>query len=132
MPTLVEALISCIQLMVQGIGSRQGNAPSLYLPQAGVPLGDGMYVPLSDPVEVWHFDFLAPPDASDTRHVDFSFTADGNFNAVVFWFDLQLTPDVCISTGPAGLASGRLAKPVKSCAPQACLTLRGTQHSCMP
>ena len=36
--------------------------------------------------------------ASDQKFVDFEFTKDGTFNAVLFWFELNLIEDVKIST----------------------------------
>lgn len=40
---------------------------------AGVPLADNMFVPLSEPREVWHFDMLSPPEESDRRTWDVTF-----------------------------------------------------------
>lgn len=40
----------------------------------GIPLADNMFVPLSAPMEVWHFDMLAPPDESDRKTLDVTFT----------------------------------------------------------
>ena len=34
---------------------------------AGAPLADGMYTPLTAPVEAWHFDLAAPPEDSDRK-----------------------------------------------------------------
>ena len=31
---------------------------------------------------------------------------DGKLNAVVFWYQLRLTQDIVISTGPVGIGSG--------------------------
>ena len=33
---------------------------------------------------------------------------DGKLNAVVFWYELRLTQDIVISTGPVGFGSGAL------------------------
>lgn len=40
---------------------------------AGVPLADNMFIPLSEPREVWHFDMLSPPEESDRRTWDVTF-----------------------------------------------------------
>ena len=46
-------------------------------------LGPNAWVPLSQPVEVWHFDFQNPPEESANKSVDLAFQRDGRFNAVV-------------------------------------------------
>jgi len=66
----------------------------------GTPLSPGAYVPLSQPVRVWHFDMLTPPEESDTRLADLTFERAGRFNAVLFWFDLHLGGGITLSTGP--------------------------------
>jgi hypothetical protein len=73
---------------------------------AGVPLAESMYVPLSEPVEAWHFSMLNPPLESESKTLDLAFTRDGRFNAVVFWYELRLIDDIVINTGPDGLAAG--------------------------
>ncbi len=40
---------------------------------AGVPVADSMFIPLSEPMEVWHFDMLSPPEESDRRTLDVTF-----------------------------------------------------------
>lgn len=65
-----------------------------------------MYTPLSEPVEAWHFDLGTPPEASDRKHLDVQFTADGRMNAVVFWFKLHLIDGIELSTGPDAVAQG--------------------------
>ena len=67
---------------------------------AGVPLADGMYRPLTEPVEAWHFNMRCPPEESGHNTLDLAFTSDGIFNAVLFWYTLQLTPDITISSAP--------------------------------
>lgn len=62
--------------------------------------------PLAEPQEVWHFDLLAPPDASATKNIDLEFTAKGQFNAVVYWFKLHLIDDIYFETGPTAVAKG--------------------------
>ena len=59
-----------------------------------------MYRPLTEPMEAWHFNMRSPPEESGRSSLDLSFTADGIFNAVLFWFTLQLTPDITISSAP--------------------------------
>lgn len=65
-----------------------------------------MYTPLADPVEAWHFDLLAPPEDSARKTIDLTFTADGHFNALVFWFELQLVDGITLSTSPQAVAAG--------------------------
>ena len=67
---------------------------------AGVPLGKGLYRPLSEPVEVWHFDMRCPPEESGRKTVDVEFVSDGVCNAVVFWFGLELIDGITISSAP--------------------------------
>ena len=73
---------------------------------AGCPLGKGMYEALSEPVEAWHFDFMDPPTSSEKKHLDLTFTAEGRFNAVLFWYTLHLGGGIELSTGPAAVNSG--------------------------
>ena len=65
---------------------------------SGVPVDPDSYRALSKPKEIWHFDLGNPPEASDQKFVDFEFTTDGTFNAVLFWYELHLIEDVKIST----------------------------------
>lgn len=73
---------------------------------AGAPLAKGMYEPLSDPVEAWHFDFMDPPTSSEQKHLDLTFHTEGRFNAVLFWYTLHLGGGISFSTGPAAVAAG--------------------------
>jgi len=66
---------------------------------SGVPLAPDAFALLSEPRPVWHFDFVAPPENSDTKLVDITFTSAGRFNAVIFWFDLHLGGGVTLSSG---------------------------------
>ena len=49
---------------------------------------------LSEPVATWYFDFGNPPNSSDTKTIDFTFTEDGRMNAVMFWYDIHLFGEV--------------------------------------
>ena len=73
--------------------------PTLVL-AAGVPLAGGMYRALSAPIEAWHFDMRCPPEDSGRKTLDFEFTADGVCNAVVFWYTLQLSEGISLSSAP--------------------------------
>ena len=73
---------------------------------AGTWLKDGMYTPLSGPVEAWHFDLRTPPEDSERNSLDLHFHTDGRMNAVVFWFRLQLVDGLQFSTGPEAVAAG--------------------------
>lgn len=66
----------------------------------GAQLADNLFRPLSKPLEAWHFDMGSPPQESARRTLDVEFTETGRFNAVVFWFELQLGPGIKISTEP--------------------------------
>jgi protein arginine N-methyltransferase 7 len=68
--------------------------------QAGVPLAESMYRPLSEPVEAWHFDITCPPQDSGRRTLDVAFTSDGICNAVVFWYELRLCEGATLSSEP--------------------------------
>ena len=65
---------------------------------SGIEVDKNAFVELSKPMEIWHFDLLNPPEQSETKFVDLEFTREGCFNAVLFWFDLNLIDDVKIST----------------------------------
>lgn len=65
-----------------------------------------MWRPLSEPQEGWHFSLLAPPADCETKSADVTLTADGRFNAVVFWYCLQLTDGITTSTGPQVSSEG--------------------------
>ena len=41
---------------------------------AGIPLTENMFTPLSEAMEVWHFDMLSPPEESDRKTLDVTFT----------------------------------------------------------
>ena len=41
------------------------------------------------------------------RSVDLTFTANGHFNAVVFWFHLELYGGITLSTAPEAVAAGK-------------------------
>ena len=73
---------------------------------SAVELATDAFVPLAPPVEAWHFDFQNPPEESQTKTVDLAFERDGKFNAVVFWFTLNLIDDIKITTAPLGFAPG--------------------------
>ncbi|GHP04547.1 hypothetical protein PPROV_000330100 [Pycnococcus provasolii] len=75
----------------------------------GVPLNTDYIVPLSEPIEAWNFDLLTPPRESERKTVDIPFTRPGVWNAVLFWYDLNLFQDkVRLSSG---LVDGREVSP---------------------
>ena len=73
---------------------------------AGTPLAPGMYVPLSEPAEVWHFDLRSPPEDSAERTLDLTLARAGVLNAVAFWFKLHLIDGIELSTGPVAVSAG--------------------------
>jgi len=42
------------------------------------------------------------PEESANKSVDLTFARDGRFNAVVFWYTLNLIDDISITTAPPG------------------------------
>ena len=78
---------------------------------AGVPLADGLFRPLSQPQEAWHFVMASPPQDAETKTLDVTFSADGRLNAIVFWFELDLGGGVRLSTGPEAVSAGAAMKP---------------------
>ncbi|KAK9815442.1 hypothetical protein WJX72_003717 [[Myrmecia] bisecta] len=73
---------------------------------SGTPLAPGMYSPLSEPVEAWHFDMLSPPEESERKTLDLTFVRGGVFGGVVFWYKLRLFDGIELSTGPEAVAAG--------------------------
>jgi len=67
----------------------------------GVDFCPNAYVELSDPVQVFQFDFLMPPDASERKAIDLNFHKRGMFNAVLFWYEMSLIDDIKITTKPS-------------------------------
>jgi protein arginine N-methyltransferase 7 len=65
-----------------------------------LPADAAAVVPLSPPVEAWHFDLGAPPDRAAAKEVDLTFARDGRWNAVRFWFRLRLFGEVYLNSGP--------------------------------
>ncbi|GMH43344.1 hypothetical protein BSKO_11266 [Bryopsis sp. KO-2023] len=59
-----------------------------------------------DEVEVWHFDLLNPPDSGNRKTIDFTFTRDGIFNGVMFWYELKLGEGITLSTGMTAVKEG--------------------------
>lgn len=82
---------------------------------AGAPLADDIWKQLSQPQEAWHFDFRSPPDCSDHKTLDLTFTADGKFNAVLFWYRLRLIEGVEICTSPQMRKQGDVLASVLLC-----------------
>jgi protein arginine N-methyltransferase 7 len=76
---------------------------------SGTPFAPGAVQALAPPRPAWHFDFQNPPDASDSKTVDFAFARDGKWNAVVFWYELRLCEGVVLSTAPEEARHARAA-----------------------
>ena len=72
----------------------------------GIDLRNQPHVRLSEPFEVFDFDFSrenwlnTPPEAGGEWHDDVKIVADGKLNAVVFWHEIYVWGDVTIPTGP--------------------------------
>jgi protein arginine N-methyltransferase 7 len=103
-PAAATVYAQAVQFRVDTVCGFDVSATNLYRWEpahaSGVPLAPGAYILLSEPVRVWHFDMLTPPEESDTQVVDLAFTSSGRFNAVLFWFDLHLGGGHILSTRP--------------------------------
>jgi len=80
------------------------RAPDAYL---DVDLARVPHTRLSAPFTIASFDFAAPPprrDERDTecRKLELEVVADGQAQAVVYWFELQMDAVETVSTGPDG------------------------------
>ena len=102
LPSSATVFAQAIEIKSRNICGLDVSAMDLYRSHptytSGVPVNPDSYRALSKPKEIWHFDLGNPPEASDQKFVDFEFTKDGTFNAVLFWFELNLIEDVKIST----------------------------------
>jgi protein arginine N-methyltransferase 7 len=58
------------------------------------------YRPLSEPFEVFAFDFSTATAEPGERHIDSVCTADGVAGAVMFWIELQLDASTTLSSAP--------------------------------
>jgi protein arginine N-methyltransferase 7 len=58
------------------------------------------YWPLSDPFDVFEFDFAKARAGSDARKIHLAAVSEGTARAVLFWFDLQITPGKWLSNEP--------------------------------
>lgn len=56
--------------------------------------------PLSEPFDVFAFDFASASPEPQECQIDLTAVAGGTAGAVLFWFDLQLTPDQWLSNAP--------------------------------
>ncbi|MEX1830088.1 50S ribosomal protein L11 methyltransferase [Luteibacter sp. CQ10] len=63
------------------------------------------YRPLSEPFDVFAFDFAQADPSPQEREIDMAAVADGIGGAVLFWFDLEMTPGRWLSNEP-GQAPG--------------------------
>lgn len=72
----------------------------------GIDLRNQPHVRLSEPFEVFEFDFARelnmnrPPEAGGEWHDDIEVKAGGKLNAVVFWHEIYLHGDLKLPTGP--------------------------------
>lgn len=105
LPASATVYMQAIELRTESVCGLDLSAANLYrwFPSygaGGVPLDYSAIRTLSAPIEIWHFDFSAPPEKSDTKKVDVEFTSDGRLNAVMYWYTLHLYGDVYLSSGP--------------------------------
>ena len=113
-PAAATVYAQAVQFRVDSVCGFDLSATNLYRWEpahaSGTPLSPESYVVLSEPMRVWHFDIVAPPEESDSKVLDLEFTGAGRFNAIVFWFDLHMGGGQVLSTGPgAGMTSLRPA-----------------------
>jgi protein arginine N-methyltransferase 7 len=59
------------------------------------------YRALTEPFDVFAFDFSSATPAPQTKDISVPCTADGTAGAVLFWFDLQLDESLWLSNSPA-------------------------------
>lgn len=102
-PSNATVYMQAVELRISDVCNFDMSSINLYrwnsLYSSGTSLNLDAIQPLSDPVAVWYFDFGAPPTKSDTKIIDVEFTADGRFNAVMYWYELNLFGDITLSTG---------------------------------
>jgi len=65
-----------------------------------VRLGAFDYTPLTDPFEVFHFDFANGAIIPDRKTITVRTRRDGTGHCIVFWFDMQLDSETSISNEP--------------------------------
>ena len=103
-PAAATVYAQAVQLRVESVCGFDVSAVNLYRWEpahaSGTPLAPGSYIALSEPMRIWHFDMLAPPERSDTSVLDLAFTRAGLLNAILFWYDLHLGGGAVLSTGP--------------------------------
>jgi type II protein arginine methyltransferase len=58
------------------------------------------YAPLSDPFEVFHFDFANGTIVPDRKTITVRAKRDGVGHCIIFWFNMQLDEETSISTEP--------------------------------
>ena len=104
LPASATVYMQAVELRTTRVCGLDMSAANLYRWQpaysTGAPWDKEAVRPLSAPIPVWYFNFSAPPESSDVKNVDVEFTAEGRFNAVMFWYDLHLWGDVHLSSGP--------------------------------
>ncbi|MDQ3289555.1 MAG: 50S ribosomal protein L11 methyltransferase [Pseudomonadota bacterium] len=59
--------------------------------------------PLSEPFDLFEFDFATSGPAAEQREIDVKLTGDGTVGAVLFWFDLRLDDTTWLSNAPGHL-----------------------------
>lgn len=58
------------------------------------------YRPLTEPVDIFSFDFATATPAAQEKELEIAATAEGTAGAMLFWFDLQLDEELWISNAP--------------------------------
>jgi len=109
-PAAATVFAQAVQFRVDSVCGFDVSATNLHRWEpahaSGTPLAPGSYVALSEPMRVWHFDMVAPPEESDTKIVDLELMRAGRFNAILFWFDLHMGGGQVLSTRPgSGVSS---------------------------
>lgn len=65
-----------------------------------VRLGAFDYVALTDPFEVFNFDFTQGLISPNTKRIDVPVKHGGSCHAIVFWFEMQLDEEISLSNRP--------------------------------
>src|SRR5437868_13321236 len=74
-----------------------------------IHLNQWKHTPLSEVFPVFHFDFAGDRNDPRQKMLKIPITKSGSFNAIVFWFQMQLDEETTFSTAPNGGSRWRQA-----------------------
>ncbi len=61
------------------------------------------YTPLTDPFEVFHFDFAGGAIMAEQKTITVKTKREGTGHCIIFWFDMQLDEEISISNEPGSI-----------------------------